>query len=155
MENLKIREFKLEEDKEELEKVQERSLRTLKNYTSEQINNLLSGDINKWKALSRSYSFVVEIPNNGIIWFWNISYKGEIKILYIDPYYFSKWIWKKLLTRLEQEATKTLNLDKMIVYSSLDAKEFYKKCGFDPIEERYKTIWEIDFKTYYMEKRLN
>ena len=57
----------------------------------------------------------------------------QIKGLYVDPEHQSKGIGGNLMKYLEKTASEQ-GAKALTVHATLNAAEFYRKCGFDPLE---------------------
>lgn len=57
----------------------------------------------------------------------------QIKGLFVDPEHHRKGAGRSLMNHLEKTASE-LGAKSLTVHATLNAVEFYRKCGFDPLE---------------------
>lgn len=78
---------------------------------------------------------------------------NELSGLYIKPEYTGEGIGKKLLDKVEEDARKN-GLEQLWCKSTITAKDFYQKHGYELIEETTHEIDGLEMAVYKMEKEL-
>ena len=80
----------------------------------------------------------------------------QIRGLFVDPDCGVKGVGSSLLEELEKKARELTEVDTLVVHSSLNAVEFYKKCGFIAQEITAHQMGEhSSLQCYKMIKKLN
>lgn len=124
-------------------------------YTREQLDVWAPEkiDIKKWKTRIKNNFVAVAKDGNKIIGFGELSPEGCIDMIYVHKDYLSQKIGQMLLECLVQKAKK-LSLTEVITEASITAKPFFEKYGFKLIKKQVKTINDVDFVNYRMDKKI-
>ncbi|WP_414837146.1 GNAT family N-acetyltransferase [Candidatus Nanohalococcus occultus] len=78
---------------------------------------------------------------------------NELSGLYVKPDYTGKGIGEKLLQKAEKDA-KENGLERLWCKSTITAKGFYQKHGYEVLEETIHEIEGVEMKVFRMEKEL-
>lgn len=76
---------------------------------------------------------------------------NELSGLYVKPGFTGKGIGEKLLEKVEEDAREN-GLDSLWCKSTVTAKSFYQKNGYQLVEETVHEIDGLEMKAYRMEK---
>jgi predicted transcriptional regulator len=101
------------------------------------------------KKISEGF-YILGISDNEVVGIGGLV-KKEVCTMFVHPAYTKRGIGKNIFNLLEIKAREK-KLDKIGLSSTLTAKEFYLKCGF---EEKKRTIHKLDgndFEVFEMEK---
>lgn len=101
-----------------------------KNILDKWLSNKTADNVRKWILSKDNYSIVAINSLNEIVGFSLISLPGEILLNYVLPEYKNKGVGKKLLAGLESFA-KSADLSEITVVSTITAKSFYERNGFE------------------------
>lgn len=122
----------------------------LGDYTLEQVNAWTSGVEDKEKLNKRfmdSYTLIAE-ENGKIIGFGNILGDGYLDMLYVHFEHIRKGVGSKILSELE----KAYKVEKIVVHSSITAKEFFIKHGFKEVKKQEVERKGVMLTNYILEK---
>lgn len=78
---------------------------------------------------------------------------GRIDAVFVEPAYTGLGLGSSLVGQLETRA-QMLGLSELTVVSSLNARPFYASLGFEPFEQRTRTIDGVDLEFVAMRKTL-
>lgn len=138
-------------DAEEMHRIHEDAVRkTCKNfYTKKQIDVWLEDRMPEGyhKGIKKGDMYVA-VDNDQVIGFGH-AVPGEIKAIFVDPISHKKGVGKKLLDYGLKIALK--NHKKVKVESTVNAEMFYKKFGFQKIEDDVVVIKGIEAPIIVME----
>ena len=102
-------------------------------------------------SAGKSDAFVAE--ENSVI-LGVVMLKGnEIINMFVHMQAQGKWVGQALMNCVENLA-KTLYISELIVYSSITAVEFYKKCGYSLVKKVNKPFRDIENNVFRMTKTL-
>ena len=142
------------EDADAIVQLQLISIKTLcvQDYSSEQLQALL-----KSKSRHRYWEetiFVAEIGKTIVGFAALQKYNHLITAMFVHPQYIRQKIGTKLLLHIEQIAI-TKKTKKLLVYSSLTAKKFYTRNGFNTVG-KYNILLQdrVAFPSIKMTKKL-
>ncbi|WP_195938158.1 GNAT family N-acetyltransferase [Romboutsia sp. 1001713B170131_170501_G6] len=124
-----------------------------KDYTQEQLNVWATGnvDIYEWnKSFLNNYTLVAE-ENNMIVGFGDINTEGYLDRLYVHKDYQNIGIATALCDRLE----KRYSVEHIITHSSITAKPFFEKRGYEVIKKQFVERNGVRVTNYIMKKHIN
>ncbi|MDI6724995.1 MAG: GNAT family N-acetyltransferase [Methanobacterium sp.] len=126
-----------------------------KDYRKDQLDTWAPEKIGteKWKRRIQNYFVVIAKDEDKIIGFGELSPEGCIEMLYVHKNYLSQKVGQKLLESLIKKA-KTIHLSRVVTESSITAKPFFEKQGFEILKKQVKTFNNVDFLNYKMKKRI-
>lgn len=151
---MKIREYTFE-DAEAHAEVHRQSVRGLasEDYRDEVIEAWATKEPEDSPLEEEKVRFVAE-EEGEIIGFSDYNMEtNELSGLYVKPDYTGRGIGEKLLERAEEDAREK-DLDSLWCKSTITAKEFYQKHGYEIVEEKSHEIEGLEMKVYRMEKEL-
>jgi len=156
--NMHIRPFK-EEDGDAVQQVHERAVRDVcsEDYAPDQVE--------VWTEYSREESpeaikkdevhRFVAVEDGEVIGFGEYDEdKREITGLYVHPDRMGNGAGEALLERVEQDAREH-GLDTLECYSTITAKTFYERHGYEVIEETMYEMEDQELRVYFMRKTLD
>lgn len=107
-----------------------------------------------YRATEKERIRFVAVENKKIIGFTDMLPDGELMSLYVHPQFLGIGVGKRLLAHIENVA-KTMGIEIMHCQSSVNAKKFYEKHGYNVTKPAY---WRINgvppMRVYQMEKAL-
>lgn len=124
-----------------------------KDYTQKQLNVWATGnvDIYEWnKSFLNNYTLVAE-ENNMIVGFGDINNQGYLDRLYVHKDYQNIGIATALCDRLEKQYP----VEHIITHSSITAKPFFEKRGYEVIKKQFVKRNGIRLTNYIMKKHIN
>lgn len=151
---MKIREYRFE-DAEDHAEVHRQSVRGIASadYSNEIIGAWESSEPEDSPLDEEKVRFVAE-EDGEIVGFSDYNKEtNELSGLYVKPDYTGKGIGKKLLDKVEEDAREE-GLEQLWCKSTITAKDFYQKHGYELIEETKHEIDGFEMKAYKMEKKL-
>ncbi len=124
-------------------------------YTCEQLNIWAPEVINSEKWMDRIYKnyLVMAKDGNNIVGFGELTSEGCVDMLYVHKGYLRQKIAQQLLGYIIRRAMK-LGIYEIFVESSVTARPFFEKLGFDTIKKMVKQLNGRDFIVYMMNKRI-
>ena len=137
----------------------------IKDYTEEQIQawtNHIRGDCSRTelvilkkqlkekfsKNLTENYSLIA-VENGVIVGFSDLSSEGLLNMFYVHKDYQGRGIGKALLNKIFTYA-KHQNISVITTESSITAKSFFEKNGFQCVTAQTRNIGEIGLTNYIM-----
>jgi putative acetyltransferase len=151
---MKIREYTFE-DAEAHAEVHRQSVRGIasEDYSDEVIEAWSAKEPEDSPIEEEKVRFVAE-EDGEIVGFsdYNMETK-ELSGLYVKPGYTGRGIGEKLLEKAEKDAKKN-DLERLWCKSTITAKEFYQRHGYEIVEETNHQIEGLNMKVYRMEKDL-
>ena len=151
---MKIREYTFD-DAEAHAEVHRKSIRGLasEDYSNEVIKAWSTKEPEDSPLEEQKARFVAE-EDGKIVGFSDYNMEtNELSGLYMKPDYTNRGIGEKLLEIIEEDAREE-GLNKLWCKSTITAKEFYRKHGYEIIEETTHEVEGLDMKVYRMEKEL-
>ncbi len=125
----------------------------IQHYSAEQIAVWTDIDSEHWlKKFEQNITFVAQIDSM-IVGFADISHEGYLDHMYVHKEYQGRWVSLHLFRALEK-AARELGLTKITTDCSITAKVPAERMGFVVIKEQMVERKGIQFKNYYMEKKL-
>lgn len=137
----------VEDDAENIYKIHTAAIREKcsTHYSTEDVNIWVARqDKVKYLPFIEAHEIIVAENKNGgnILGFGHLTSESkesdgktlQIRGLFVDPDCGVKGVGSALVKEMEQRAKDSRIADCLIVQSSLNAVEFYKKCGFVPLE---------------------
>jgi N-acetylglutamate synthase-like GNAT family acetyltransferase len=118
---------------------QEDMAETFNNYTTEKLINLIE-----------NHNYFIADENSKIVG-CVLAEKNEMRSLYVLPTYMGKGLGKKLVN-IAEEAIKENGYEKVWLWSSLIAHDFYKYMGYKDVKEipnKNGLILHIEMERYF------
>ena len=122
---------------------------TCKNdYSTEQISAWIGSieDRGKWLDRIREQYFVLVEVDDRLAGFASLKNRSHIDLLYVDPQFQRKGIAKYLLNELLRSTAEA----KITTHSSITARPFFEKNGFDVVKENRFKLRSIKVSNYKM-----
>ena len=152
---MKIRTYTFD-DAESHAEVHRQSVRGLasEDYSDEIIEAWSSKEPEDSPLEDEKVRFVAETDEGEIVGFSDYNKEtNELSGLYVKPDHSREGIGQKLLQKTEQDARES-GLDKLWCKSTISAKDFYEKHGYNIQEETIHEIDGLEMTVYKMEKEL-
>ncbi|MGL5067329.1 MAG: GNAT family N-acetyltransferase [Sarcina sp.] len=127
----------------------------IKDYTKEQVNVWATKkiDIEVWNtSLINNYSIVC-ININKIVGFGDLRKDGYFDRLYVHKDYQNLGIATKIVSQIEKYARES-NIGAIEVHSSITAKKFFVKRGYELIKKQNVKRKNQELTNYVMRKKL-
>lgn len=151
---MKIREYSFE-DAEAHAEVHRESVKGIasEDYRDEVIEAWASKEPEDSPLGEEKVRFVAE-ESGEVVGFSDYSKEtNELSGLYIKPGYTGRGIGEKLLEKAEEDSREN-GLNRLWCKSTITAKDFYQKHGYEITEETTHKIEGLKMKVYMMEKNL-
>ena len=150
-----IRAFK-KRDVKEWCRIKEENLLAInsKHYPREIINYLVCTNTPE-KVLENSKQRIMLVAEDGgrVVGTISLTGDGEINNLFVKPELHGTGIGKGLLKAIEEKAA-SKGLNKLFLYASTNAVDFYKKNGYEKEHEEVEEINNKEYKVVFMTKRI-
>lgn len=123
-----------------------------KDYTKEQLDAWATGkiDLEKWNQAFQEHYSIVAVDGEITIGFGDIDKTGYLDRLYVHKDYQGKGVATAVCNKLEQAVH-----GKVVTHSSVTAKHFFQKRGYEIIKEQQVERQGIYLTNYVMEKTGN
>lgn len=122
-------------------------------YSEEEIEAWANNDPQDVKLEESRVRFIAQ-ENGEVIGFSEYDEEmEELTGLYVKPGFTGQRVGKKLLEKAERHAKKS-NIEKLSCTSTITAKKFYQRNGYEILEETTHEMNDQDLKVYIMEKEL-
>lgn len=151
---MKIREYR-ESDAKEKAEVHRRSIREIArdDYSRDEIEVWSDVEVEDDPLPDKKVRYVAT-ENGKIVGFGDYDREGgEITGLYVHPDYTGEGVGQQLLGEVEKDAREH-NLDNLMCSSTVTAKRFYRRNGYEVIRQETHEIENQDLKVYTMKKQL-
>jgi putative acetyltransferase len=152
---MRIREYTFD-DAEAHAEVHRESVRGIasKDYSEKIIEVWASKEPESSPLEDEKKRFVAETDAGQIVGFSDYNNEtNELSGLYIKPDFSGQGLGEKLLQKAEEDAREN-GLERLWCKSTITAKDFYQKHGYEIIEETTHEIEGIEMTVYKMEKLL-
>ena len=150
-----VRKFRVS-DSVEVAKLHRNTIRFVnkKDYLSRQIE-VWSGrtSAKRFRDSIKTRFRYVAVDKNKIVGFGDFSKDGELAGLYVHNDYQRKGIGYLLLKKLEK-AARQKGIRRFFCYSTITAKDFYKKHGYRIIQKTKHSIKNQKLTVYKMERQI-
>lgn len=150
---MQIRKFK-PEDQEEKKKVHKKAIRGIasEDYSEKQIKAW--SDFSDYGGIEEEVKRWVAVEDDKIIGFSDYRpNESRVTGVYVHPDYTGQGIGSKLLEKVLEDA-ENQGLVKLNSESSITAKEFYQKHGFELVEEVEHETNGVQMKAFEMKRKL-
>ncbi len=152
---MRIRKFRVE-DSAQVARMHRDTIRIVnsRDYPKDQIEVWSKrSTAERFRKSKHSILRFVAVEKDKIIGFSDYNNSGELTGLYIHKSYQGKGVGKKLLKKIETSAIKK-GLKELYLYSTITARDFYKKNGYKVIRKTKCNIGGEKLAVFFMKKKL-
>lgn len=124
-------------------------------YSDEELKHLqeVIPDMVVGFAEKEGFDFYIASKNGEIVGVAGYHLKGEVAGVFVSPDHQRQGIGERMMEEIEGKASDQ-GIQKLEVLSSLTAKKFYDKLGFQELKKKYTDMDGKDIPVYKMEKEL-
>jgi len=126
-----------------------------KEYNGQQLDAWASSvnNLSAWQDKINTQIFLIAQSQEKIVGFGSLDKKNHLDMMYVNPDYQRLGIASSLMRELETEAKKT-GEESLFSHASKTALPFFKRMGFQLIEEQHNIRDRIEILNYKMKKEL-